>query len=227
MLTSGDLRWGPTVGTLRGMLGFGLIASLRGTFGIGLFASALLAGAVVAAGLGMQPPLPSVPSFMTERPGCLPLSLFEIDRSGVGGRALVCIVDEGVRVTIDAEGLVAGTIYTALLAYFDRPGQCGARGCGIADLLGDDPAGIVVRFDGVEATGTRKASFRGDMPDLRLSSGSQATLLLVERGPAVVADGKRRAQQLLGMPVLAMPGTVTPSAGPGARVVAQAILDLP
>ena len=199
----------------------------RVTIGLGVLASALFAMAVLLAGLQLRPTPPPLPSFATEQAGCLKTRLVEIDRSGVEGRARLCIVDEGVRPAIDAEGLAPGTIYTALFVYFDRPARCRSPRCAIDDLLGDDPVGVVGRMDAIEAGGTRKATFSGDFRDLSLTSESQVTLLLIERGTTSAADRQQRARRLLTLPNLPL-GAPTPLASAdSARVVGQAIFDLP
>jgi hypothetical protein len=189
-------------------------------------ASALIATAVLVAGGSHMKSAPApLPAYVTRQAGCLDAPVFELDGSGVKGRARLCIVDEGVRPAADVEGLTPGTTYATWFAYFDRPQGCRTHRCTIEDLRGEAAAGVAGRMDGVVADGLRKAQFRGDFRDLRLSSGSEASLLVFDRGPVSAGDSHARAKQLLS---LQMPGLNVPTVGAavnGGRAVAQAIFD--
>ena len=146
---------------------------------VGRGPSALISFGVALVGGALRAPPPPLPSALVEEAGCYESRLTTLDRSGVGGRARLCIPDEGVRAGLEAEGLTSGVTYTAWLVYFDRPGACRAARCALDDLLGDEPVGVVGRMDGAVANGTRKAHFAGEIRDLRLGGASQVMFLLV------------------------------------------------
>ena len=194
---------------------------------VGPGASALIALAVLAVGGGLRAsPIP-LPSRLVEQAGCWDTRLVALDRSGIVGHARLCAPDEGVRAGMAAEGLTSGVAYTAWLVYFDRPSECRVARCAVDDLLGEEPVGIIGRMDGTVANGTRKAEFAGDFRDLRASSTSQVILLLFERGQAGSPDSRRRARQLLSLHVGRPNGLPAGAPDDGARLVAQAIFDLP
>ena len=194
---------------------------------VGLGASALLALGVAIVGGGLRAAPVPLPSTLPEQAGCFDSRLITLDRSGVTGRARLCALDEGVRTGIESEGLTSGAAYSAWLVYFDQPGQCRVPRCAVDDLLGDEPVGVIGRMDGAVADGRRKASFSGDFRDLRLSAASQVTLLVFERGQAGSPDNRRRARQLLSLHTVRIGTPPASASDDGARLVAQAIFDLP
>jgi hypothetical protein len=67
----------------------------------------------------------------------------------------------------------------------------------VVDLLGEDPAGVLGRIGGGVPTHMRALDLQTDLHDLVLTPGAQVTLLLLNHGPASMADGRARARQLL------------------------------
>jgi hypothetical protein len=194
---------------------------------VGLGLSTLVAATMMVAGRTAQTSPTPLPKLVTERPGCLETRLFGLDGSGITGRARLCIVDEGVRPLVDAEGLVPGTAYAMWLAYFDRPRECRKARCTVDDLTGEAAVGVVGRMDGVVADGLQKAEFRGDGRDLRLASGSEVSLLVFERGHVQAGDTRGRARQLLALHLAGLDGSAVRPGAVGTRLVAQAIFDVP
>lgn len=174
---------------------------------VGIVASTLMAATVVIAA-GVLPTTTALPSVqVTEQVGCWMAPVFQRDGSGVVGRARLCIVDEGVRPAIEATGLTPGIVYATWLGYFDRPTDCRKSRCTLSDFVGDEPAGVVGRMDGLVADGTGKAAFWGDFRDLRLAGGSEVRLLIFERGHTGVANSRRRCPPALDLAALVVRST--------------------
>lgn len=189
--------------------------------------SIVIAAAALVAGGSMKAPLPPIPSYVGQPPGCLDAPVVALDGSGVVGRAKLCIVDEAVRPAADVEGLNPGTAYAAWLAYFDRPQECQKLRCTVEDLRGENAVGVAGRMDGMVADGTRKAQLHGDFRDLRVAGGAEVSLFVFERGPVSVGQTRARARQLLTLP---LPGPNMLNLGTtaeGGRLVAQAVFSFP
>jgi hypothetical protein len=195
--------------------------------GASLGASALIVVGVLAAGGNLKLEPAPVPAFVSQRPGCLEAPVFGLDRSGLNGGAMLCIVDEGVRPAVDVDGLTPGTAYIAWFAYFDRPQACQNGRCAIDDLRRDAVGGASGRMDGIVAGGIGKAQFNGDFRDLRLSGGSEASVLLFERGTVSTGDTRGRARHLLTLQVPGLDLPETHTGAGGGRLVAQAVFELP
>jgi hypothetical protein len=189
----------------------------------------IVVGVAALGGAAVQSTVRPVAARGASEAGCFDTPVTSQTDSGVRGGARLCIVDEGVRPAMRAEELAPDTIYSVWLAYFDRPMACRGVPCGRGDLFGEDPIGVLGRMDGVVASGLRKADFWGDFRDLRLSSGSQVTLLLLSHGPASTGDRRARARQLLTpqLPRLGAPLAGAVADGDVGMEVAQAIFNLP
>jgi hypothetical protein len=199
------------------------VAEIGATLG----ASVLVVVGVLAVGGTLKAAPAPVPAYVTQQPGCLDASVFAVDSSGLSGHARLCILDEGVRPSADVEGLTPSTAYVTWFAYFDRPQSCQQGRCTLADLRGDAAIGVSGRMDAIVADGLRKAQFRGDFRDLRMSGGSDALIYVFERGAVATGDARDRARQLL---TVQLPGLDLPEthAGVGSgRLVAHAIFRLP
>jgi hypothetical protein len=129
---------------------------------------------------------------------------------------------------LQAGGLTPGDAYTAWIAYFDRPAACAQDPCGLVDLRGPDPAGVLGRIGGGVPTHTRTLTLGAELHDLVLVPGTQVSLLLLNHGPASLVDGRARARQLLTteMPDLGGPAFGTPNDGRRAFPHAQAVFYL-
>jgi len=157
---------------------------------------------------------------------CFESPLTATSESGVEGVAHLCIDREGVRPALQVHGLQTGEMYTAWLAYFDRPSTCFHTPCGFVDLKGEDPIGVLGRVDGAIAPPMRHLDLQTVFRDLKLSTGAQVSLLVLSQGATSEADGRAHARQMLtprmfdlGAP---MAGTLAdPSRG---QLHAQAIL---
>ncbi|MFN8637111.1 MAG: hypothetical protein U0893_24960 [Chloroflexota bacterium] len=129
--------------------------------------------------------------------GCLDGPVVPLAASKVTGGGGICLDDGGVHGTLRVGSLWPGDAYTGWLAYFDRPSTCTQSPCGLVDLRGNDPPGVVVRIGGGVPREDGELELRADLPDLRLTAGSQVTLLLLNHGPASETDNRARARQLL------------------------------
>ena len=190
----------------------------------------LIAVAVFAVGSGpLQEESTPVPAYPAGQAGCLGAPAIPLSDTSVAGRAWLCILDEGVRPGMELEGLTPELAYTAWVMYFDRPGVCRTTVCGLEDLLGDDPVGVLGRMDGAVGNGTRKTHFAGDYRDLRLTRGSRVTLLVMGHGRAGTGDTRQRARQLLTpqFPRLGAPVAGAVVDGEVPIAVAHAVFDLP
>jgi len=129
--------------------------------------------------------------------GCVDAPAAALSASNVSGGGGVCLDDGGVHPALRVSGLSPGEVYTAWLGYFDRPSACAQSPCGVVDLRGDAPPGVLVRIGGGVAREDGELELRSDLADLRLAAGAQVTLLLLNHGPAIDADHRARARQLL------------------------------
>jgi hypothetical protein len=191
-----------------------------------LGASIVVTAGVFFAGSSLKRVPPPLPTFLSQRSGCLDAPISPLNDSGIMGQAKLCIIDEAVRPEADVVGLNPGSAYATWLAYFDQPHTCRKPRCTITDLRGETATGVAGRMDGMVAGGIRKAQFFGDFRDLRLKSGSQVSLLVMDRGPVSDGDARARARQLLTLHVDGANGLEGMTVG-GEHVVGQAIFDLP
>ena len=129
--------------------------------------------------------------------GCIEAPLSAVSESGLEGTAWLCVNSESVRPALQVRGLQEGEVYTAWLAYFDRPSACFHTPCAFVDLHGDDPVGVLGRVGGGVAPAARQPELNAELRDLKLSMGSQVSLLIVSQGAGHETDGRTRARQLL------------------------------
>jgi hypothetical protein len=129
--------------------------------------------------------------------GCVDAPAIALSASNVHGGGGLCLDDVAVHPAVRVGGLTSGDVYTAWLGYFDRPSACAQSPCGMVDLRGDDPPGVLVRIGGGVARDDGELELRSTLPDLRLVAGGQVTLLLLHHGPVIEADSRSRARQLL------------------------------
>lgn len=144
---------------------------------------------------------------MTTAPGCYDAPVVELDRSGIAGEAALCINDEAVRPALRVANLTPDTAYLALFQYFEEPSACQTFPCGPTDLRTDGSGGVMARMDATVANGTGRADFWGDFRDLPISRKTQVTLSLFDRGTVSVTNDRRRAFQLLTLPLTPADGT--------------------
>lgn len=129
--------------------------------------------------------------------GCVDAAVRPLSASRLEGSGGICIDQDVLHAAIQLGGLTPGHAYTGWLAYFDRPTLCAQSPCGMVDLRGDDPPGVLVRVGGGVARDDGEMELRTSLPDLLLGEDSQVTLVLLNHGPASDADGRSRARQLL------------------------------
>ena len=160
--------------------------------------TAVMAGFVLVLGTALAQPLVQPGDWAAgETRACLEAPLTTVSESGVEGSAWLCVDREGVRPVLQVHGLREGDAYTAWLAYFDRPSTCFHTPCGLLDLRGDDPVGVIGRIDGATTPASRHLDLRSEFCRLRVSTGAQVTLLVVHHGAEDEGDGRARARQLL------------------------------
>jgi hypothetical protein len=162
-------------------------------------ASAIMLAVVLLAGTAIAQPAPRPADWSVGEEGaCHALPVTALAASTVEGQGRLCFDDGGiVRPALQVSGLTPGDTYTAWLAYFDRPATCAQTPCGLVDLRGDDPAGVLGRVGGGVPNHTRTLELRAEVHDLILAPGAQVSLLLLSHGPASIVDGRARARQLL------------------------------
>jgi len=101
--------------------------------------------------------------------GCQQASVIDLEGTNIEGRANLCPLDDGISLAMEAEHLVVGHTYTVWLGYFDLPVNCQWNPCGLGDVLGDDPVGVLGRMDGRVADRSTE-TFWGDFHGLRFSA---------------------------------------------------------
>jgi len=147
---------------------------------------------VLGAGLALAPPQLSPPSGELR---CRHAPLKQI--AVVAGEGHLCSDSSGIHPGMHLRNLSPGAAYSAWFVYFDRASACVAQPCGLADMVGGDARGLAARIDatiaGEDGVAVLQAAFRG----LRLSSGSQVSLMLVSHGPPSEQNNQIRARQLL------------------------------
>jgi hypothetical protein len=127
---------------------------------------------------------------------CLESALTPVANSGIVGNAELCLGEQGVRASVQADNLSDGNAYTTWMVYFDHPSDCSAKPCTPADAVGDDPAGVVSRIDGLIADGGPE-TFAGMYRNLRLSRGGEVHIPIFSHGVASADDHRALARQLL------------------------------
>ena len=193
-------------------------------------ASASMLVLVLLAGTAIAQPAPR-PSATpdVEEGACHDLPVTALAASTVEGQGRLCFEDGGiVRPVLQVSGLTPGDAYTAWIAYFDRPETCAQTPCGLVDLRGDDPAGVLGRIGGGVPTHTRTLMLRSELHDLVITPGAQLSLILLNHGPTSIVDGRARARQLLTaeMPDLGSAAFGTADDGRRAFPHAQAVFHL-
>ena len=118
--------------------------------------------------------------------------------STVEGHAQLCVGKAGVRPAVQLGGLRSGEVYTAWLAYFERPAACLTRPCQLIDLLGDNPLGVLGRIDGAVAS-AHELHLQAEIRDLRVAGGAEVILLIFGHGGANAESGRALARQLLSL----------------------------
>ena len=181
-------------------------------------------GAVFAAGSMAREAGEVARGPLTTAPGCYDAPVVQVDQSGISGQAALCITDEAVRPALRVANLTPDTAYLALFQYFGEPSACQTFPCGVTDLRADGAVGVMARMDAIVANGTGRADFWGDFRDLPISRKTQVTLTLFDRGKASIVDGRRRAYQLLTLPLIPADASVPEDSTrpPLGRRVAQA-----
>jgi hypothetical protein len=155
-------------------------------------ASAILTLAVLAAGLV----LPGVkPLSAAEGTTCRVIEIEPI--APVVGEGHLCRDADGVQARISASNLSPGTAYTGWFVYFDRPVACVALPCGMRDMIGVDPQGVAARIASIIAPNDGRGVLSTDFHGVRLSRGSQVSLLLARLGPPSELNNRTGARQLL------------------------------
>lgn len=150
-------------------------------------ASVALAGAVYVVGTAIPAPsaqaiLPSrvVDSPLGDADACLEAPVTSsISVSGVG---VLCHDARPVRAWLRVNGLASGATYAGWLAYTHQPGQCRDTPCGPADLPGEHAAGLMLFLSQQAASPAGNLDLHGELPDIRLVSGGQVTLMLLRPG---------------------------------------------
>lgn len=129
--------------------------------------------------------------------GCIESAVTPLADSGVTGMAWLCHDRGHLQPVIQVRGLHEGDVYTAWLAYFERPAACFHTPCGFIDLRGSEPVGVLGRMDGAIAGAGRDLDLRGALRDLHLSPGAQVTLVVLNHGVGNDLSGQARARQIL------------------------------
>jgi hypothetical protein len=160
---------------------------------------------------------------------CIDEGVAPLANTGIQGSARVCVNDTRVRADMLTEHLTTGDVYTVWFVYFDDPATCAASPCVGADALGDDPAAVFSRMDGVVAQPSGAAQFAADLRDFRLSHGSVVWLLMFGHGQANQTDNRARARQLLTpqSPMLGAPAAGAAADGEIGSGVARAVFVIP
>jgi len=162
-------------------------------------ASIIMLAIVLLAGTAISQPAPRPTTLPNGEEGsCHDLPVTALAASTVEGRARLCFDDSDIiRPVLEVSGLTPGHAYTAWIAYFDRPATCAQAPCGLVDLRGDDPSGVLGRIGSGVPNQTRTLALRTELHDLVVTPGAQLTLLLLNHGPASIVDARARARQLL------------------------------
>jgi hypothetical protein len=183
----------------------------------------LLAGSVTAQPASRPTDWPAA-----GRGACQALPVIALAASTVEGQGLLCLDAGIVRPALQVGGLTPGHAYTVWLAYFDQPMTCILAPCGLLDLRGDNPPGVLGRVGGGVPDHTRTLELRAELRDLVLSPGAQVSLLLLNHGPASIVDARARARQILTAetPDLGGPAFGTPEDGRKAFLHAQAVFTI-
>lgn len=181
-----------------------------------------LVGTCMAQGQVRPPPPPLI-----VEAGCHQASVIDLEGIGIEGRAKLCPLDDGFSLAVEAEHLVVGHAYTVWLGYFDLPVHCQWNPCGLGDVLGDEPLGVLGRMDGRVADRSTE-TFWGDFHGLRLSRGSQVILFLLSHGQASGDDNRYRARQLLTpqLPDFGAPVLGTSADGTVSTATARAVFNI-
>jgi hypothetical protein len=145
--------------------------------------------------------------------------------SVIQGSGRISFDKHSVHAEIELDHLKPGDVYTIWFAYLDKPENCQVQGCADADFVGNDPAGVFGRMDGVVAGRSGQALFSRDFRNLKLSSKSMVWLIVFGHGKAS-SEYRFLARQLLTPqdPGLGAPGLGT--ASDGAVGVGQGVVKL-
>jgi hypothetical protein len=171
-------------------------------FGLDLLAtvtaSTIMLAGVLLAGTAIAQPAPRPAAWPADDAGaCQELTVTALAASSVEGRARLCLDDGALRPTLQVHGLTPGHAYTAWLAYYDQPATCAQAPCGLIDLRGENPPGVLGRVGGGVPTAPGTLDLRTELSDLVLAPGAQVSLLLLHHGPASMVDARMRARQIL------------------------------
>lgn len=195
-----------------------------------VIASAVMLGGVLLASSAISEPATRLADGPDEASGqCQERAVTELAASTVEGWSRLCVDGTAVQTSVHVSGLTPGHVYTAWLAYFERPALCAQSPCGMVDLRGENPPGVLGRIGGGIPGATGVLDRRAELQSLVLTPGAQVSILLLHHGPANVTDSRVRARQILTAELTGLPSLEQGTAADGQRAFphAQVVFAVP
>ena len=164
-----------------------------------LVTAAVIAILVMVAGHAIEPS--AQPAQLTghgvqpagdDRETCLNAPASTLSGLIVDGGATLCYRGAGLRLSLTTSSLTPGESRVALVTYVPSPIVCGDALCRPLDLPDDRSQAWNLRIDGMVAAPPRSIEVRAEIPDTRVPSGAQISLVLLHpRGQASLATAAR------------------------------------
>ena len=165
--------------------------------GASVGASAVMLAATIVGGhliAGTAPPVG------VERPayvGCDERPLAPVNGAALRAVARLCISPHGVEPTIELEGMPSGALYTAWVAYVERPTGVDSRQCASPELAAREEIGAPGRVASGIADREGKLLLSSALPGFQARASSLVEILVVDHGPPSADPAPGRARQLL------------------------------
>jgi hypothetical protein len=124
-----------------------------------------------------------------------PLTLF--DGAGVEAASWLCLTTTGAQPGVELHGLPSGTLYSAWVAYLERPRTMDVARCAGAQNPSGDGTAPTGRVDGAVADRDGRVMLAGSLAGLLPGGGTALEILVVEHGAMSAAGAPARAGSLL------------------------------
>jgi hypothetical protein len=113
---------------------------------------------------------------------CLEAAVTALRSPGIAGGGWLCASGSGVRATLQLSGLTPGQTYSAWLGFAPQELTDPPTRSRTTEWSGGDPDGALRPLGRGIAPRAGELEFRGDFPDVRLTSQARVTILLLQPG---------------------------------------------
>jgi len=159
--------------------------------GASVGASAVMVAATIVGGQMLKATPPAVESERPAHVGCDTRRLAPVNGAAVQAFSRLCFGPRGVESVVDLAARPTGGVYSAWMAYVDRPTAVRTGECASPELVtpGRVASGI--------ANGEGRLTLANDVPGLQVRANGLVEILVVEHGQPTTDSAPDRARELL------------------------------